>query len=319
VAHQFNFIPYVILMLLRRIPSHATLQLEDLLRSEVELACFLLNERLEECKRCGRELVRELAAASRVSEELKSCVDQLIDIKELMRIPTKRNYLQEIVSPKIEAQLLFLLKNVKFGNHNRYQNWLAARCFTQERESIIPDIIRFIVVCHHPTNAMLRSDVLPRWALLGWMLSCTKASTQQPSFQFTDVRLQQAAVVEESHLSLFFDWLFYEAHVDNIMLIEPGILIIAHSVAQFPQASVALLKYLSTAPQLFGSVVQESVLAGLQASIRDILTKRVISSISPIMGVAGPELQTQLQSLFNLQQKRKSEEPLLQAKRQQTE
>ena len=39
-------------------------------------------------------------------------------------------------------------------------------------ESLLGDIIRYIVVVFHPNNKLLQSNVVPRWAFLGWLLTC---------------------------------------------------------------------------------------------------------------------------------------------------
>ena len=53
-----------------------------------------------------------------------------------------------------------------------------------------------------------------RWAVIGWLLTtCTN---------------QVAA--SNAKLALFYDWLFYDAEKDNIMNIEPAILVMHHSL-----------------------------------------------------------------------------------------
>ena len=34
------------------------------------------------------------------------------------------------------------------------------------------DLVRFISLGFHPNNKLLQSQVVPRWALLGWILTC---------------------------------------------------------------------------------------------------------------------------------------------------
>ncbi len=40
-----------------------------------------------------------------------------------------------------------------------------------ESDSLVCDLIRFIVGVYHPSNAVLNSDIVPRWAVLGTDLS----------------------------------------------------------------------------------------------------------------------------------------------------
>ena len=71
---------------------------------------------------------------------------------------------------------------------------------TPESQTLRCDLIRFIIGCIHPSNEVLCSDIIPRWAVIGWLLSsCTSA-----------------VVTANSKLALFYDWLFYNEN-DNIM------------------------------------------------------------------------------------------------------
>ena len=45
---------------------------------------------------------------------------------------------------------------------------------TPESQSLRNDLIRFICAVIHPSNDMLQSDLFPRWAVIGWLLTtCT--------------------------------------------------------------------------------------------------------------------------------------------------
>lgn len=72
---------------------------------------------------------------------------------------------------------------------------------TPESQSLRCDLIRFIVGVIHPTNELLCSDIIPRWAVIGWLLTtCTSVIT-----------------ASNTKLALFYDWLFFEPEKDNIM------------------------------------------------------------------------------------------------------
>jgi integrator complex subunit 3 len=63
------------------------------------------------------------------------------------------------------------------------------------------DIIRYIVCVIHPPNEILSSDVLPRWAVIGWLLTtCTNP-----------------VAAATAKLALFYDWLVFDPVKDNIM------------------------------------------------------------------------------------------------------
>ena len=71
----------------------------------------------------------------------------------------------------------------------------------------------------HPSNELLASPVTPRWAVVAGLLT---ACTSQ---------------VASAHvkLALFYDWLFYDPKVDNIMDIEPAALLLHNSAPTHPQ------------------------------------------------------------------------------------
>lgn len=72
---------------------------------------------------------------------------------------------------------------------------------TPESQSLRCDLIRFIVGVIHPTNELLCSDIIPRWAVIGWLLTTCTSSV----------------AASNAKLALFYDWLFFEAEKDNIM------------------------------------------------------------------------------------------------------
>ena len=85
---------------------------------------------------------------------------------------------------------------MKNGYQQWYQKWLATRYFPSslpppptasgkpllkddnpEQETLIVDLIRFICGVYHPSNQILGSDVVPRFAINGWLLRCIKVCT----------------------------------------------------------------------------------------------------------------------------------------------
>ena len=73
---------------------------------------------------------------------------------------------------------------------------------TPESLHQIPEIIRFICCVIHPTNEVLASDIIPRWALIGWLLSLSQSNP---------------VVFNNAKLALFYDWFAYNPETDNIM------------------------------------------------------------------------------------------------------
>lgn len=68
-----------------------------------------------------------------------------------------------------------LCPQVRFGQQKRYQDWFQRQYLsTAESQSLRCDLIRYICGVVHPSNEVLSSDILPRWAIIGWLLTtCT--------------------------------------------------------------------------------------------------------------------------------------------------
>lgn len=67
------------------------------------------------------------------------------------------------------------LLQVRFGQQKRYQDWFQRQYLsTPDSQSLRCDLIRYICGVVHPSNEVLSSDILPRWAIIGWLLTtCT--------------------------------------------------------------------------------------------------------------------------------------------------
>ena len=76
----------------------------------------------------------------------------------------------------------------------RYQKWFHHKhMLSPGAESLIPDLVRYVCCCFHPTNQILQSDITPRWVLIGWLLMCAKPGASE----------------HNAKLALFFDWFFF--------------------------------------------------------------------------------------------------------------
>ncbi|MEQ2217163.1 hypothetical protein XENOCAPTIV_025974 [Xenoophorus captivus] len=85
---------------------------------------------------------------------------------------------------------------VRFGQQKRYQDWFQRQYLsTAESQSLRCDLIRYICGVVHPSNEVLSSDILPRWAIIGWLLTtCTVRGRKKREFRFHPIK---EAVVEE--------------------------------------------------------------------------------------------------------------------------
>lgn len=123
-------------------------------------------------------------------------------ILQLLNSRTKTRFLSR-VSFDLERKLQFLMGQVRQGNRRRYMEWLAKQHFSApENINQIPDIIRYICACIHPTNEVLASDICPRWMIVDWLLQLGQTSM---------------VVASKSKLALFYDWMFFDPSQDNIM------------------------------------------------------------------------------------------------------
>ena len=222
---------------LRLILDHQTKN--SLRQKEVTFCISLLREKFAECMLIGRDLIRLLQNVARIPEfeELwrdmiqnpTSLSPNFTGIHQLMQTRTPRRFLQCRLTPDMERKIVFLTSQVKFGMQKRYQDWFQrAYLSTPESQTLRCDLIRFICGIIHPSNEVLCSDIIPRWAVIGWILSSCTSNV----------------AASNAKLSLFYDWLFYDPERDNIMNIEPAILVMFHSVRSHPVISVTLLDFL---------------------------------------------------------------------------
>ena len=92
---------------------------------------------------------------------------------------------------------------------------------------------------------LLGSDVVQRWALIGWLhnLCVTNAS------------------MAEARLALFYDYLAYDPEQHKIMNVEPAILLMHHSVRPYTSIAATLLEFICKLideyfPQMEGKILQ---------------------------------------------------------------
>lgn len=260
----------VVYTYVRLIEDHATPMLNPLRAKEVKFIVQLIRDRFADVVPLGRDFVRLLQNVARIPEfdllwrdiilNPKSLCPMFTGVWQLLQIRTSRRFLQSRLTPEIERKLLFMTNNVKFGNHKRYQDWFQEKYFlTPESQSLRSDLIRFIINAIHPTNDMLCSDIIPRWAIIGWLLtSCTNVTA-----------------LANAKLALFYDWLFFDPVKDNIMNVEPGILVMYHSIRNHPLVSSTLLDFLCRIMKNFYPKHEDKIRAGIFNSFRKILEKQV--------------------------------------------
>nr|CAG4636812.1 EOG090X0205 [Ceriodaphnia reticulata]SVE72794.1 EOG090X0205 [Ceriodaphnia reticulata] len=289
---KFPFlIASVVYTYLRLIEDHTSPTYAVIRQKETNFCISLLREKFSDCMTIGRDLVRLLQHVARVPEfELlwrdilhnpKALLPTFTGLSQLMQIRTSRRFLFLRLTPDMEKKMVFLTTSVRFGNQKRYQDWFQRQYLsTPESQSLRCDLIRFIVGVIHPSNEVLCSDIIPRWAVLGWLLTtCT-----------------HPVAASNAKMALFYDWLFYDAERDNIMNIEPAILVMYHSMRPHPAITATLLDFLCRIIPNFYPPMSNQVRLGILTSLRQILEKRVLPSLSPLM--TNPKLDKELQLLI---------------------
>ncbi|CAO1333223.1 unnamed protein product [Diamesa tonsa] len=276
----------------RLIEDHITPNLTPLRLKEVKFVISLIRDRFHDIIPLGRDFVRLLQNIARIPEFEQLWKDMLnnpttlcptfTSLFQMLQIRTSRQFLANRISPEIERKLHFLTSSVKFGNHKRYQDWFQDRYFnTPESQSLRSDLIRYIINAIHPTNDMLCSDIIPRWAIIGWLLtSCTNP-----------------VALANAKLAVFYDWLFFDPQKDNIMNVEPGILVMYHSIKNVPVVSTTLLDFLCRIMKNFYPRGEDRIRAGVYNSLKIILEKQVIPNLYPLF--QWPKLDRELKQMLH--------------------
>jgi integrator complex subunit 3 len=261
----------------RLIEDHNAPHLIPLRNKEVKFIIALIRERFQDIVPLGRDFVRLLQNVARLPEfsqlwkdiltTPKSLHPTFTGIFQMLSVRTSRQFIGNRITPDIENKLHFFTSNVKFGNHKRYQDWFQDRYFaTPESQSLRSDVIRYIINAIHPTNELLCSDITPRWAIIGWLLtSCTNP-----------------VALTNAKLAIFYDWLCFDPARDNIMNVEPGILVMYHSIKNVPSVSSTLLDFLCRIMKNFYPKGEERIRGGVHNSLRVILEKQVIPNLQPL-------------------------------------
>eukprot|EP00794_Sanderia_malayensis_P010039 gene10039-11064_t len=262
---------------LRIIEDHEGQPFRSLRQSEVQFCISLLREKFSDCMAIGRDLVRLLHNNTRIPEftalwkdithRPQSLSAQFTGLEQILSIRTPRKILANRLTQEMENKITFLALKVRFGQQKRYQDWFYKQYLAApESQSLFPDLVRFLCGVIHPPNEVLGSDIIPRWAILGWLYT----SCQNP--------VAQANV----KLAIFYDWLFYSGDKDNIMNIEPAMLLMHNSIKTHPMITYGLLEFICKLMSHYSSQFDSIVKQGVKRAFRSILEKRVVSSLGPL-------------------------------------
>ncbi|KAL8493123.1 hypothetical protein ACS0TY_024363 [Phlomoides rotata] len=272
-------------------------KIESLRQMEKDFCVRMLREKLFLCLRIGRDLVRLLQDLVQVPEFRAIWKDLLydpnsfgteefMDISQLYNTRTSKWYFLLRINPEMESKLRFLLTHVKFGGQKRYQVWFAKKYLSApERNGVVVDIVRFLCCAHHPSNDIIHSNIIQRWAVIGWLLKCNLKNY----------------VEANSKLALFYDWLFFNEKVDNVMNIEPGILLMVYSIPKYADITNSLLEFLLILLDNYDLERKEILLRGISTAFHTLLSKGVIQSLDVLTrcDMLSPNLKERLERLLS--------------------
>ena len=261
-------------------------------KAEISLSIKLIRENFAECMKIGRDLIRLLQGVAKIPEFIDLWRDILYNpqkldptfagIIQILSVRTSRRLLSSRLTPEMGTKLTFLATQVKFGQHQRYQNWFTKRYFTTpESQTLVCDCIRYICGVIHPTNEMLNSNIVPRWALIGWLLTTITSNV----------------MAAQAKPALFYDWFFYNKDIDSIMNIEPGILVMNHALKSHPTIAATLMDFITRMTDEFCPELKTEVRKGITNSFLDIVDKKVVADLNVL--VNHPKLDEELRHAFH--------------------
>ncbi|CAN8324487.1 unnamed protein product [Cochlearia groenlandica] len=239
-------------------------KLEDVKRLEISFCVRMFSEHMGLCLNIGRDLVRLLQDVAYVSEFREIC-NGLVVNNDVSLLRTSSRFFLLRISHEMETQLRFLLGHVKLGSHKRHQVWFLKKFLSgPEKETVLIDIVRFICCVVHPSNEIIRSEIMPRWAITGW---------------FLEISRQNRHVEASFKLALFYDWLFFDERTDNIMNIEPAALLMVWSIPQYPHITRSLLEYLLHLVDTYDISRRDTIMRSVASAFREIERKGVVRSL----------------------------------------
>ncbi|KAJ2612835.1 hypothetical protein H4S08_002517 [Coemansia sp. RSA 1365] len=249
----------------------------ELRSNESSFVVRLLRERFSECSMIGRDLIRMLQDAARVPafaelwrdllQRPQKLSNQLTSIEQLLRVPTPRVFLANRLTVEMERRLVFILEHVPVAGFTRNLMWFVQRYLsTPESETLYSDLVRFVVGVVHPPNAVLASNVVPRYVFLGALLRFVRSQV----------------VAANVKLALFYDWLCYDPQRDSIMNIEPGVLLIARSIDRYAYLTASLVEFLSYIVDAYAPALATVVHRSIGMVMLGAVEKGVLPSLTPV-------------------------------------
>ncbi|KAH9494083.1 Integrator complex subunit 3, variant 2 [Dermatophagoides farinae] len=248
-----------------------------LMMKAVKYCHCLLTERFGDFLGIGRDLIRLLQQVCRITEfeqlwktmlNNPSSLSPKFNLIQVMHTRTHRRFIRLLVTFDIEKKLNFLISQVRFGSQRRYQDWFQRQYLnSQDNQLIRTDLIRFICNSIHPSNEEMAMGMVPRWAIIGWILNSCPQNVSLPW----------------SRMALFYDWLMFDIQDSNnnmIMDLEPGMLVMYFSLKNHPGITAALLDFLCRISVEYCPPMAPQIKMGIRNSLFHLVDKRVTPSLA---------------------------------------
>ncbi|CAO3607263.1 unnamed protein product [Cunninghamella echinulata] len=256
--------------------SHRQIQHAALQQKETRFVINVLRQKWIICCSIGRDLIRALQDVYYLPD-FQILWDDLLKqpqkfsqkfqgIESLLKTPTPKEFLRARLTPDMEHRLMFILQYLRISQFQRNLGWFIQRYLsTNESEPFYVDVIRFIVAGWYPNNQILQSDIVPRYVVIGSMIRTIKSHV----------------VAANVKTALIFDWLFFTP-TDNIMFIEPAMLLMERSVERYPYITATLLEFIYHSINEYYPPLKDYMAKGVLCGMQTMLSKCVIRSLLPI-------------------------------------
>lgn len=277
IHEQTAAIPYVVYFILRLL-ADATIprQSQDM---AANLALSLLRQRYHECSSLGRELIRCLLDVAQMPafKDLWLFLVKAEDplgappIIRLFLTPTPKKCLAMRLTPEMECDVKFLLEHTPMERQSFYFALFTEshinRGHGEDGGAIIVDLIRYLVVSLHPSNAILSSQVTQRWSFVLFLLKILRTSYRAVG----------------AKLALLFDWLLFDPQIDSIMCLEPGLLVMVRSVVASPKITCTLIEFFDLMRQHFYPPLTDHFTRCIDQAMLACVQKQVIPSLNGLI------------------------------------
>ena len=214
-------------------------------------------QKRESCLVIGRDLIRllpcfpESSIVEPIWTELNTQArDGSFLYWSLLCMPTQIKYHSALLSQGLEARIVYVIENSTGANYMRYLKWII----DDFGETVIPDIIRFIV------NFPAPKESTPRWQIVLWLLGIS-----------SDHQIQAS-----SKQALIFDALFFNQS-DQVLSIEPLMSILKHSLSKTPFVTEEVLEFLLTSAEIY----DKRSVSGIMRSLRECFNVAYFNRLIP--------------------------------------